>query len=208
MRRVQLGGTPDLLEPFVLSEGDFEALECAGKIELAPAARSSLQIACETFLKSSVLVRPKEADVRALLVNLEAGLKKTSSALNDLTMSNTTSETASVWLRRNWSADVQPEALAHSARLALASVQKALRLIFAGPAKGPSPNPAWENFFFEIERIHKDAGGGKTLQNFTNAVIDALPRWVRDGYSPDRRAQKQRRARSKREAKRHRIGDK
>jgi hypothetical protein len=129
MKRVQLGGAVDIQEPFILSDNDFDAFERAGRIRLTAAARSSLQAACEKFLKHSTLAKgkPKEAAVRSLLKKLEAGLREASSAFHDLASSNDASEAASIWLKHNWLGDVQTSDFVCSVELAHASVQKALR---------------------------------------------------------------------------------
>ena len=69
MRRVQisgatdgpelLGGTDDKPEPFVLCDDDFDRFERAARIKLTETARSSLQAACEKFLKYSRLAKTK-----------------------------------------------------------------------------------------------------------------------------------------------------
>ncbi len=213
MRRVQLGGAVDIREPFVLSDDDFDAFERAGRMKLTATARSSLQAACDKFLKSSILAKgkPKEAEVRSLLTKLEAGLRGTSSAFHDLAASNDVAEAASIWLKHNWLGDVQTIDLVCSVELAHASVQKALRelgLIVAGATKGPEPNPYRSSFVIEVQRIYEDAGGSKTFQAFADAVIGALPGRGHFGHSPDKRAKKQQLARAQRTGKRRPRGDK
>ena len=219
MRRVQLGGdaegsetlggTEEKPEPFVLRDDDFDRFERAGKIKLTAAARSALRGTCEAFLMFSRLGtrRPKQTEVRSLLTRLEAGLKKTSSALDDLAAPSEVSEAASLWLKHNWLEGTPPDlsSFVVSVELGHASVQKALGelgAIVAGAAKGPEPNLYWSRFFSELEQVYKDAGGRKAFQLFANEVVDTLPAWVRYKHSPDMRAKKQRLARAKREIKR------